>query len=361
MRVFDVALRFVQDGDKAGLVVDLTLGAGPSSVYSWSAEETAIGAAPTLPQYPVPQPESNSWTANVVNVSAGGGLGTFTKTGGSNASYDASVYSTEGYYRAYAGFTALSTSYDVAVGLDTSPTGSNNRDTIDYAWFAGSGAAAYVFRSGSSSGPYTYTAGDRFEIVRDSTSVRWYQNGVLIESTAVAGAVSYLDSSFLDIGDAISKLTFGPISSVGTDQIDPHAGTETFSVFDAGPEQTGGSTADASLTIKLFAEQNSSRTYGSANSPDDSGFSSASSQTITEVFPLVAGHAVTVGIHHTQSSPSFTLDALTLSGITAPTDGEWEVVVTATFKAEISILSLPPDQYSLIFTDMTLQAVLVKR
>jgi hypothetical protein len=55
MRVIDVQLTPVQTGeDKVGLAVDLTLEAGPSSLYAWDAEETAIAAAPPLAQALVP-------------------------------------------------------------------------------------------------------------------------------------------------------------------------------------------------------------------------------------------------------------------------------------------------------------------
>jgi hypothetical protein len=56
MRVMEVQLRPVPTDGGVALVVDLVLEAGPSSLYSWSAAETAIGAAPTLPQLVVPAP-----------------------------------------------------------------------------------------------------------------------------------------------------------------------------------------------------------------------------------------------------------------------------------------------------------------
>jgi hypothetical protein len=64
MRVIDVQLTPVQTGeDKVGLAVDLTLEAGPASLYAWDAEETAIAAAPPLVQAFVPSedivPSSN--------------------------------------------------------------------------------------------------------------------------------------------------------------------------------------------------------------------------------------------------------------------------------------------------------------
>jgi hypothetical protein len=71
MRVMDVSLRPVQDGDKAGIVVDLLLGAGPSSLYTWSAEEAAIGAAPTLLQVNLTQFSPVGWAADSDGKPAG--------------------------------------------------------------------------------------------------------------------------------------------------------------------------------------------------------------------------------------------------------------------------------------------------
>jgi hypothetical protein len=54
MRVLDVQLTTVRDGDKVGLAVNLVLEAGPESLYAWDAEETAIAAAPAIPRAQVP-------------------------------------------------------------------------------------------------------------------------------------------------------------------------------------------------------------------------------------------------------------------------------------------------------------------
>jgi len=49
MRVMDWRPRVVSQDNGAAVVVDLTLMAGPSSLYSWTTEETALGASPDLP------------------------------------------------------------------------------------------------------------------------------------------------------------------------------------------------------------------------------------------------------------------------------------------------------------------------
>lgn len=64
MRVLDVELSFVQaDEGKLGVVTNLVLEAGPSSLYTWDAEETAIAASPTIPKAQVPFP---TFTSSIV-------------------------------------------------------------------------------------------------------------------------------------------------------------------------------------------------------------------------------------------------------------------------------------------------------
>jgi hypothetical protein len=94
---------------------------------------------------------------------------------------------------------------------------------------------AYILESGTFSNPVAYAAGDRFSIVCDSGLVRYYQNGVLHHTTAVSYAVRYLDSSFYNSNGVAQNLTFGPVESVGTDQIDPESATSVFSAYEAGP------------------------------------------------------------------------------------------------------------------------------
>jgi hypothetical protein len=72
MRVMEVQLRPVPTDGGVALVVDLVLEAGPSSLYSWSAAETAIGAAPTLPQLVVPLPPiGRAWVTDTEGKPAG--------------------------------------------------------------------------------------------------------------------------------------------------------------------------------------------------------------------------------------------------------------------------------------------------
>ena len=61
---------------------------------------------------------------------------TFTKTGGSNLTWDASVYSQQGYVRgAYLSVRAGSTTGYAMVGLNSDPTASDSFASIDYALY----------------------------------------------------------------------------------------------------------------------------------------------------------------------------------------------------------------------------------
>ncbi len=174
---------------------------------------------------------SSEWNAVLVDVTRSGQ--TFTKTGGVDGAFDASFYSVEGYRQAYLGFTAVATNKGVAVGFDSTPSSSNNRDTIEEAFSLENSAVYYIFVSGTSViGPTAYAAGDRFEIVRDLSTTRWYVNGVLIHTIATAGTIRYIDSSFLHTGASIEGVVFGPIGGVGTGQIDPEAATEILTAID---------------------------------------------------------------------------------------------------------------------------------
>jgi hypothetical protein len=210
MRVIDVELQPVQDGDKSGAVVALLLGAGPSSLYSWSAEETAIAAAPVLPQQVV-TPLNVGWTPILVNVSRLGS--TFTKTGGTNGAWDVSVYSQEGYNACAVSWRASQTNADFMVALNSDPATDHNYTSLDFGLQCTSGGALGIYESGVSIGAFgSYTTSDQLSITYDGVTVRYYKNAALLRSVVSVGQRLFLDSSFYTSGAAINSLSFGPIS-----------------------------------------------------------------------------------------------------------------------------------------------------
>lgn len=210
MRVLEVQLRPVQDGDKTGLVVDLTLEAGPSSLYTWSAAETAIAAAPALLQQVVPWANLSSWTSVLTNVSQLGN--TYTKTGGTAATWDSEVRSLQGFVGCAVSFRAGQTDKGLMVGLNSDPTTDVNYTSIDYAMACDSSAGLYIYENGSGTSYGSYTTSDVFAITYDGVWVKYYKNSTLLRTTSRLAALLFLDSSFYTSGAAVSDLTFGQIT-----------------------------------------------------------------------------------------------------------------------------------------------------
>lgn len=210
MRVLEVQLRPVQDGDKTGLVVDLTLEAGPSSLYSWSAAETAIAASPSLPQLVVP-PARIPWTPVLTNVTRLNN--TFTKTGGT-AAWDGAFSSQETYPACIVSAVVPATSQDVMIGLNSDPTTDANYTSIDHALHQQiSGGAAYkIYESGSLIATVggTPAIGDLLAVTYDGQTVIYWINGASMWRTQRFGARLYADSSLFQIGSSLSNVSFAP-------------------------------------------------------------------------------------------------------------------------------------------------------
>jgi hypothetical protein len=224
--VMDVQLRPFQDDGKTGLVVDLTLAAGPSSLYTWSAEETALDDPPDLPQDPTVYPYNHNWTPNLTNVTRDGG--TFTKTGGTDATWnDAGFYSSESHKRFVVGFTVAQTGTNLVIGADASPSSDNHYTSMDFGIaLDGIGSindpneAHSVVGGSFSSGQWDYVVGDRFEMIQDGFKVRWYQNGVLLHTEDTSFTARGLDGTFYHMDASVDDLVYGPVEGVGTGQLD---------------------------------------------------------------------------------------------------------------------------------------------
>lgn len=217
MRVQEVQLRFQQTENGGYLpLVDLVLEAGPSSLYSWSAAETAIAASPTLPQAQVPMMHSGQWTPILANVTRSGS--TFTKTGGTHGSWtDAAFYSQEGYQACFVSFRFSQTDVDVMVGLNSDPAADHNFTSLDFAIYApGVNTTVQIYENGALIGNFggAWSTSDQFTITYDGLRVRYYKNATLLRTVALVGARLFVDSSFNDMGAAVNSVAFGPITHV---------------------------------------------------------------------------------------------------------------------------------------------------
>ncbi len=235
MRVLEVLLRVetveVSQGKHVLVpMVDLSLEAGPSSLYTWSATEVAIAAPPALPRLVVPPPAYGwNWTPQLVGVTRDA-AGNFTKTGGAPTTWDSSVYSLEGYTRCSVTFKAGQTNKAFMIALDTNATTNNSYTSLEFAIYCRNDGVIHIYESSTDQGAFgvAYSTTDQFAIVYDGTMVRYYQNQTLLRSVAVSSPNSklYLDSSFFDTGAAVKELQFGPIMNAGTNSIDPNAATD---------------------------------------------------------------------------------------------------------------------------------------
>jgi hypothetical protein len=146
-----------------------------------------------------------TWTA-MVNVSVSGD--TLSKTSGCSGCQDAGAVSTQTLSGdGYLEFTVPATTTQRLIGLSKG-NASTQIDDIDYAlrFWAGGGLSVAengLYRVGS----MTYAAGDLFRIAVASGTVRYYKNGTLLYTSALAPAYPLLvDTSFLDTGGAFSKV-----------------------------------------------------------------------------------------------------------------------------------------------------------
>jgi hypothetical protein len=358
MRVMEVTLRLEPGEGGVTPLVDLTLQAGPSELYAWDAEETPIAPAPVIPQLVVQPPAYGwNWTPIMDGVSRGA-VGHFVKTGGSGAAWDAQVYSKEWYTRCCTTFKPQDTSLAVMVGLNSDPTADASYTSLDYAIYL-TGGALQIYESGSS--VFTggsYSTNDLFAIVYDGIAVRYYQNQTLLRQTLVASPNTklYLDSSFYAANSGVDELQFGPIMNAGTYGIDPSAATEVYSVHTATPGAV--SVSGGYDYFKFFVEQNSSRTYGSAQAIPTAA---NTPYAMTDSIAVIAGYTIKVGIAaHKPTGGGFT-DVLTISAIPAPSDNNQQIDFTA---AGANLYAYTADgglTYALTGVDLTLLADKIKR
>ena len=154
---------------------------------------------------------AGAWTPNFSGGVRGYANGSFKKDSGNNGTWDAQVYSSEGYSsRVYCSFKAGETTTHIMAGLNSDPTTDAVYASIDYSWYLNAGTIA-IYESGASiyaSG--TYSVNDVFTITYDGTNVRYYYNDTLIRTIArsVSGTL-YFDSSFYETSSSLTSVAFG--------------------------------------------------------------------------------------------------------------------------------------------------------
>ena len=161
---------------------------------------------------------ANAWTPQyTANIITSTNYTVYTKTGGTNGSWDGQVYSVEGFTRgAFAAAMVDATNSRVMFGLNSDPTNSTNFTDLDYAFYFNQGSLV-VYESGASVSTYgAYTTATSCLIVYDGATVRYYVNGVQHYSTPrVVGNALYFDSSFNTANAQLKNVAYGAAGEQG--------------------------------------------------------------------------------------------------------------------------------------------------
>jgi hypothetical protein len=182
---------------------------GPSGTPGTTGATGATGATGLAGTY--------EWTPVMTGGVSTTNNSTFTKALGNNNTWDAQVYSLQGYVRGvYASASSASTANRVMFGLNADPATDASYSGIDYAIYFDAGTII-IYENGSSvytGGGYTIT--DILSITYDGGNVRYWQNGTLLKTTARSISTPlYFDSSFFETGTSLTNVAFGPMGEIG--------------------------------------------------------------------------------------------------------------------------------------------------
>lgn len=152
---------------------------------------------------------------DLVNVTATGN--DLEKTSGSNSTWDAGAFSTQGFIGdGKFEFTTISTNKDLIFGLSTNNP-DENYNTIDYAIYLAAGNI-YPMENGSQGGNLgTYNINDVFSVERIGTTIYYKKNGVTLTTSGIpSSGTLYADVSFYQLNGFLSN---GQISSPPENEI----------------------------------------------------------------------------------------------------------------------------------------------
>lgn len=151
------------------------------------------------------------WTPSFSNVSAPS-TGTFVKTSGSTAGWDAHVCSNQGYVtNVFCKFSAGQTNTHIMAGLNADPFNNTSYNTLDFAIYMATGSLL-IYESGAHVATFgTYSVTDVFTVHYDGVNVRYYQNNTLLRTVGrgLSTTPLYFDTSFHELNASITNVGFG--------------------------------------------------------------------------------------------------------------------------------------------------------
>jgi hypothetical protein len=152
-----------------------------------------------------------------VLVNAAQGSGTFTRSGGSANTWDARVYSREGYSRGVSMSAKRSTGTGTcAFGLNSDPSTAGDYTNIDYGFYL-TGNLAYVQVGAQTPiNPVNISSNPTLQIIYDGQQVRFYMNADLLYATVRAiGVPLYLDMRLYSVDVSVENVAYGPMGEAG--------------------------------------------------------------------------------------------------------------------------------------------------
>lgn len=158
---------------------------------------------------------TDSWAAAVG--------GTITKDPGGSFGWDSQGYSLEAYTGgAFCSFQAGSTTAYFMGGLNSDPTADATGGSLDFAWYVREDGKALIYESAAPVAYLgSYTTSTVFSIVYDGATVRYFMDGIIKRTTAVAAGLRLaFDSSFYTPGGQMKAVRFGPVGQRGADGAD---------------------------------------------------------------------------------------------------------------------------------------------
>jgi hypothetical protein len=239
MRVAEVQLRFEQVDAGVVPLVDLAFEAGPSSLYTWSAEETAIAAPPAIPLAPATELPPGSWTMAQLGIARVGS--TYFKIDGVDGAWDAGFSSVEGFEGCFVAWTFGAVSCGVGLSgavpavistgfWNTFPMWNATFWTSNY-WVEGTSIADYSYQNldfgmltQGDGHAYIFEAGvqiadlgsivagtTRYKILYDGQKLEYFKDEASQRVVPLSGAALHLNSSFYNLQSFVEGLAFGPI------------------------------------------------------------------------------------------------------------------------------------------------------
>jgi hypothetical protein len=156
-----------------------------------------------------------AWTPVMINTTQLSS-GAFSKTNGVSDTWDAQLYSREGFIRGSHLSARRVGSGICAFGLNSDPATTGNYNNLDYGFYLTENSLYIQIGSTSPTPPVIIPLNPRLSITYDGYQVRFYMNADLLYSTVSSiGSPLYFDARFYTTGVSLEDVAYGPMGEAG--------------------------------------------------------------------------------------------------------------------------------------------------